>query len=111
MIASGTRTVEGAESAAVPRAHEPSGPVRDHRIAVGAIEALREAGRDVPGDVSVVGFDDHLLASQYSPGITTVHQPLREEGARAAELALAMIDGAPPETVVMDMRLVERASV
>ena len=81
------------------------------RIAVGAIEALREAGRDVPGDVSVVGFDDHLLASQYSPGITTVHQPLREEGARAAELALAMIDGAPPETVVMDMRLVERASV
>jgi len=85
--------------------------VRDHRIAVGAIEALREAGRDVPGDVSVVGFDDHLLASQYSPGITTVHQPLREEGARAAELALAMIDGAPPETVVMDMRLVERASV
>ena len=81
------------------------------RIAVGAIEALREVGKDVPGDVSVVGFDDHALASRYSPGITTVHQPLREEGARAAELALAMIDGAPPETVVMDMRLVERASV
>ena len=81
------------------------------RIAVGAIEALREAGRDVPGDVSVVGFDDHALASRYTPGLTTVHQPLCEEGARAAELALAMIDGAPPETVVMDMRLVERASV
>ena len=81
------------------------------RIAIGAIEALREAGRDVPGDVSVIGFDDHALAAQCSPGLTTVHQPLREEGARAAELVLAMIDGAPPETVVMDMRLVERASV
>jgi len=81
------------------------------RIAIGAIEALREAGRDVPGDVSVIGFDDHALAAQCSPGLTTVHQPLREEGARAAELVLAMIDGAPPETVVMEMRLVERASV
>ena len=80
-------------------------------LALGLIRAMHEQGRRVPRDVSVVGFDDHLLASQYSPGITTVHQPLREEGARAAELALAMIDGAPPETVVMDMRLVERASV
>ena len=66
------------------------------RIAVGAIEALREAGRDVPGDVSVVGFDDHLLASQYSPGITTVHQPLREEGARGRARARHDRRRAPP---------------
>lgn len=81
------------------------------RIATGVIEALRGAGRDVPGDVSVVGFDDHPLAADHEPGITTVHQPLREEGEKAAELALAMIDGAAPRTVVMRMHLVERDSV
>lgn len=81
------------------------------RIAVGVIEALREAGREVPGEVSVVGFDDHPLAAQYEPAITTVHQPLREEGERAAELAVDMIDGAEPQTVVMDMYLVERDTV
>ncbi|WP_103063653.1 LacI family DNA-binding transcriptional regulator [Actinomyces qiguomingii] len=81
------------------------------RIAVGVIEALRDAGRDVPGEVSVVGFDDHPLAAQYEPAITTVHQPLREEGERAAELALEMIDGAASRTVVMDMHLVERDTV
>lgn len=81
------------------------------RIAVGVIEALRDAGRDVPGEISVIGFDDHPLAAQYEPGITTVHQPLREEGERAAELALAMIEGEAPQTVVMEMELVERSTV
>ena len=45
--------------------------------AIGAIRALREAGRRVPEDVSVVGFDDIPSADNQNPGLTTVRQPLR----------------------------------
>ena len=46
--------------------------------AVGVCRGVRDAGRSVPGDVSVVGFDDILLAELYEPPLTTVRQPLRE---------------------------------
>lgn len=81
------------------------------RIAIGALAALDLAGRSVPGDVSLIGFDDHAVASTLTPPLTTVRQPMREEGRIAAELALAMVDGDPPRTVVLEMELVERASV
>jgi DNA-binding LacI/PurR family transcriptional regulator len=55
--------------------------------AMGAIVALREAGLDVPSQVSVLGFDDILGASTNNPSLTTVHQPLQEMG-RAAATAL-----------------------
>jgi len=81
------------------------------RIAVGAIAALELAGRSVPRDVSVIGFDDHAVAATSTPPLTTVRQPMRDEGRIAAELALAMVDGEPPRTVVLEMELIERASV
>jgi LacI family transcriptional regulator len=56
--------------------------------ALGALTALREAGRKVPEDVSVVGFDDIEVARIAHPPLTTVRQPLREMGATAAELLL-----------------------
>lgn len=81
------------------------------RIAVGAMAALELAGRSVPGDVSVIGFDDHAVAATSTPPLTTVRQPMREEGRIAAELALAMVAGEPAKTVVLEMELIERASV
>src|SRR6266581_2522567 len=48
--------------------------------AIGAIQALREAGRQIPQDVSVVGFDDIQSAAFQNPALTTVRQPLREMG-------------------------------
>lgn len=81
------------------------------RIAVGALEALRQNGRSVPDDVSVIGFDDHPLAMTTRPPLTTVHQPLREEGSMAADVAMRMIDGQPPSTTVMHMQLMRRASL
>lgn len=81
------------------------------RIAVGAMAALDLSGRSVPGDVSVIGFDDHSIAAASTPPLTTVRQPMVQEGRIAAELALAMIDGEPPRTVVLEMELVERSSV
>ncbi len=53
--------------------------------AVGAIRALRDAGLEVPGDVSVVGFDDILSAAYATPSLTTVRQPLAEMGRRGAQ--------------------------
>ncbi|MGW5939555.1 LacI family DNA-binding transcriptional regulator [Streptomyces celluloflavus] len=80
------------------------------RIALGALAALQAAGRRVPEDVAVVGFDDHAIAASASPPLTTIAQPLVEEGRIAAQLALEMINGADPRTEVLDMRLVPRLS-
>lgn len=81
------------------------------RIAAGVLEALAERNLNVPKDVSVIGFDDHPIAKRTIPCLTTVHQPLLEEGRLAASTALAMINGAPASTSVLHMRLVERDSV
>lgn len=73
------------------------------RIATGVIAAFNEAGISVPKDVSVVGFDDHEVAARSVPALTTIRQPLREEGRMAAGIALDMINGAVPTTTVMHM--------
>jgi DNA-binding LacI/PurR family transcriptional regulator len=60
--------------------------------AMGAIRALRERGFQVPGDVSVVGFDDIQSAAFQNPALTTVRQPLRQMGRAAAEILLKRIN-------------------
>lgn len=81
------------------------------RIAVGAIEAIRQRGLTVPDDIAVVGFDDHPIAERCNPPLTTVQQPLREEGSTAADLAMRMIDGEAATTVIKHMTLVRRKSL
>lgn len=63
--------------------------------AVGALQAVRSAGRRVPEDVAVVGFDDLPLAAHTQPPLTSVHQPLREMGEAAARALLAHLAGVP----------------
>lgn len=77
-------------------------------LGVGAIHALQRSGRAVPGDVSVIGFDDTPVARHVAPRLTTVHQPLREMGAQAVRMLLDP-DGAAP--VVVPHTIVERESV
>jgi LacI family transcriptional regulator len=60
-------------------------------IAYGCMEVLRTHGIRVPEDVSVVGFDDMLLASMTDPPLTTVRQPFRTMGQRAVEILLTQI--------------------
>lgn len=62
-------------------------------MAIGAIRALRDAGKKVPRDVAVTGFDDIELSSLYSPSLTTVRQPKRQIGIRAMEKLLDIIAG------------------
>jgi DNA-binding LacI/PurR family transcriptional regulator len=81
-------------------------------VALGVYGALHERGRTIPGDVSVVGFDDTPTARHYWPRLTTVAQPLELVGATAFELLLARIDGHEPEPPpLLGVRLEERASV
>ncbi len=81
--------------------------------AMGAIRAIRDAGLDVPGDISVVGFDDITSAAFSTPSLTTVHQPLFEMGQKGAQLLLEQIASKEPPTsneVLMAPTLVVRES-
>jgi LacI family transcriptional regulator len=64
-------------------------------MAVGVLDALRESGRSVPGDVAVIGFDDIPIAAHTQPSLTTVRQPSREMGEAAARMLLAKLAGEP----------------
>jgi LacI family transcriptional regulator len=59
-------------------------------VAVGALQALREAGLRVPEDVSVVGYDNVPLAADVTPALTTVHLPLEQMGREAVLLSAAL---------------------
>jgi DNA-binding LacI/PurR family transcriptional regulator len=67
-------------------------------VAVGALEALASAGRRVPADVGVVGFDDSAWAHRAQPALSTIRQPAGDLGARAAELVLEQVLSGAPAT-------------
>ena len=81
--------------------------------AIGVLRLLSSSGRDVPGDVSVIGFDDIALASLVTPSLTTVRLSTRVLGATAFEVLIARIR--EPETPIrrecVDVTLVERESL
>jgi len=84
-------------------------------MALGAMGALRDAGRRVPDDVALVGFDDIPLARYVAPALTTIHQPIHEVGRRAAEMVLERARAAPesappPAREVLPTRLIVRES-
>ena len=76
--------------------------------ALAALEAAREHGAGVPGDLSVVGYDDIELARYL--GLTTVAQPLEQSGARGAALLLAALDGAPAPGERLEVDLIVRST-
>lgn len=67
--------------------------VSSDEMAIGVLHALRELGRDVPGDMSVVSMDDIPLARFASPPLTTVRQPFEHMGELAVQRVIAEIDG------------------
>jgi len=79
-------------------------------IAIGAIRALQEAGLSVPGDVSVVGFDDMPLAEYVTPGLTTVQQNARLAGDGLVEGIVNLIQGKPVTSEIMAPKLIVRES-
>jgi DNA-binding LacI/PurR family transcriptional regulator len=85
--------------------------VGNDQMALGLLRRLHEAGREVPRDLSVVGFDDIPEAAYFSPPLTTVRQDFAELGRRCLHLLLARIEGdALPARAVVAPELVVRAS-
>ena len=80
--------------------------------AIGALHATRETGITVPGDLSIVGFDDIEHAPYTDPPLTTVHQPVREKGRTAVRLLLHEPAGTDTrvEHARLEVRLVIRGS-
>ncbi|OLL72024.1 Transcriptional regulator, LacI family [Pseudonocardia sp. Ae168_Ps1] len=82
------------------------------QMTVGVGRGLAAASLSVPADVSVVGFDDTVLAGLVLPNLTTIATPLRTIGRTAVTTALSSIDGTAPEPLSVEMpaRLVVRES-
>ena len=77
-------------------------------MALGAIAALQEAGKSVPGDIAVVGFDDSYLAQNSHPGLTSVRQDIAGLGMEAAKMILASLRGEKVHSEILPCELVIR---
>ena len=81
-------------------------------MGLGALGALRAAGRTVPDDVAVIGFDDSPMAASADPPLSSVRQPIEEMGREMTRLLLHGIRHSddPPRRVILDTSLVVRES-
>jgi len=93
--------------------HKPDAVfVASDTMALGAMRALREAGRQVPDQVAMVGFDDLPQAATANPPLTTVRQPIQRAGALAVEMLIDILENGaePPRRIILPTELVIRAS-
>ncbi|HYH93040.1 MAG TPA: LacI family DNA-binding transcriptional regulator [Candidatus Saccharimonadales bacterium] len=81
-------------------------------MAAGALTAMTAAGRRVPDDVALVGYDDSPVATTTQPTLTSVRQPIEEMGHEMARLLIDAIEGSDrvPRRVILATKLIERAS-
>lgn len=79
-------------------------------LAIGGMHALIDAGRSVPGDVSIVGFDDLPRAAFANPALTTIQQNIREGGENMVSAIVGLIEGRDVESVRMEPKLIVRQS-
>ena len=81
-------------------------------IAIGAIDWLREIGYKIPEDISVIGFDDIVLAKVFRPRLTTVHQPIEEIGKNATQLLLKLMEHTElqNEQILLPYKIIKRES-
>ena len=82
------------------------------QLAVGVLQACIQLGKRVPEDISLVGFDNTVLAKIVNPPLTTIAQPMYELGRRAASLTIESIETGEQstETIVLKPELVVRQS-
>ncbi len=95
------------------REDRPDGVVAfNDLLAIGAMQAIKEAGLRIPEDIAVAGFDDIEAASLVEPALTTVRQPLCEIGQVACKMLLGLVRGEKPAVrkVAFDPMLVVRKS-
>lgn len=81
-------------------------------LALGALQAARELNVNIPGDVSIIGYDDTVFSPLVEPPLTTIRQPTADKGREAARLLLDLIEGNEIESehIVLPVELIERQS-
>ena len=79
-------------------------------IAIGAMRALQDAGRRIPEDVAVVGFDDMPLAAHVTPSLSTVRQDIRLAAEGLVDSIVGLIENEPVESTLMAPKLIIRQS-
>lgn len=86
--------------------------VQNDWMAIGAMKALREAGRQLPDDMAVVGYDDLPVAAYTDPPLTTIHQSMQKVGETATRMLIELIENpnAEKKTVLLKTELVRRGS-
>jgi DNA-binding LacI/PurR family transcriptional regulator len=85
--------------------------VANDEMAIGAIQAVKAAGLSVPGDISIMGFDDQRIGRVYDPALTTVRVPAAEIGYRSMLTLGKVLNGSPfDERVILPTEIVVRAS-
>jgi DNA-binding LacI/PurR family transcriptional regulator len=80
------------------------------RMAMGAIQQARQLGRNVPRDLTVVGYDDIPMAAAFDPPLTTIDQQAPELGRVATQMLFDLLNNQLPEPVMLPARLVVRRS-
>ena len=110
-------TIEGGIGGFRQRWHDGARPTAvlamSDVIAIGVLRAARTIGLGVPGDLSIVGYDDLDIAQHTDPPLTTVHQPVRRKGEEAIRLLLSLIqrqESQSPEQRRLETHLVVRGS-
>ncbi len=109
-------SIDGGYAAAHDLLARPNAPTAifalNDNMAVGVLRAARERALDVPGDLSVIGFDDVEMASIVVPGLTTIRQPLQEMGRIAVSVLYRLLDGQSLDAtrVELSTKLVTRAT-
>jgi DNA-binding LacI/PurR family transcriptional regulator len=81
------------------------------RMAIGAMSYLQQNGKQIPTDISVVGYDNIPMAAVSNPPLTTIDQNPVELGQQATELLFKRLNGAEPSTVVLSPALIMRGSL
>jgi DNA-binding LacI/PurR family transcriptional regulator len=79
-------------------------------LAMQAVQAAQAAGREVPRDVAVVGYDDMPVAAYSSPPLTTVHQPVALAGVEIVDALLGLLAGERAAPRMLPVHLVLRGS-
>jgi DNA-binding LacI/PurR family transcriptional regulator len=115
LVATGDHYTQAAGEAAMERLlREAPGLdavfVASDLMAAGAMAALARAGRRVPQDIAVGGFDDSKIALSTTPKLTTIRQPMARQSAEMVRLLLNLIAGEPPAAVILPGELIIRDS-
>ncbi|WP_274916274.1 LacI family DNA-binding transcriptional regulator [Streptomyces sp. WZ-12] len=116
LLAGGNSEAEGAQDATRHLLAAPEPPTAiitaNNAMTIGALQALRALGREVPRDIALACFDDFSWADLFTPRLTAIAQPSRELGAAAVRLLLERLQAPdrPPRTVRLPCTFVHRTS-